>query len=75
MSTTTGTIAALARRNSSVNGNPAWRITLEDGRVLLTSSDSGISYALDNPEFRAPAVVKFTLSKDGRITYADVVGA
>ena len=73
MSTSTGTIAALASRNSSVNSNPAGKVKLEDGRILFTSTDAMISYELGNPEFRAPAVVEFTLSKGGRIDYAKVV--
>lgn len=67
----TGTIVKLDRMNGSVNGNPAWRITLDGGEVLRTQSDSSISYALNNPEFR-DVPVTFELTKAGRVFNAKV---
>lgn len=60
------TITALERLQNSVNGNPAWKLTFEDGSFTRTQSDASISYSLPNPEFRdVPLIVSFT--RAGRV--------
>lgn len=71
MTTQTLTIDFMVRANSSTNGNPAWNVTFTNGLTARTQSDAGISYALDNPEYRAvPLIVEFT--KAGRIATVKV---
>jgi len=44
------TIDHLTRRNSSRNGNPAWRIHFVEGGYADTQADAGVSYGLGNSE-------------------------
>jgi hypothetical protein len=44
------TIDYLERMNSSVNGNPRFRIHYTDGQVATTQPDAGVSYGLENRE-------------------------
>lgn len=72
MNTYRGRIDHITRLNSSVNGNPNWLVCFEDGTEIRTSSDSGISYALGNPEYRNAWVI-CDLTRAGRITNVRVV--
>jgi protein associated with RNAse G/E len=40
----------------SVNGNPNYRIHLDNGNVYRTSSDSSVVYEIDNAVFRGVTV-------------------
>ena len=59
-------ITDLARRPSSVNGNPRWLVTFDTGAQHLIQSDSSLSYSIGNREYHR-AQVKVTLTKAGRI--------
>lgn len=48
----TGRIAWIERLNSSVNGNPRYRVSFVNGPVRKTQPDAGISYGLTNPEYQ-----------------------
>jgi hypothetical protein len=65
-STTTGIIAHLERLSSSVQGNPRYRVTLEDGRVFTTQSDGQVGYLIGNPEYRGVPVM-LSLTRAGRV--------
>ena len=57
----------LDRLNSSVNGNPRFRVYFTDGSVAETQSDAGFCYGLENREnFGMDVTVSFT--KSGRIS-------
>jgi hypothetical protein len=65
-----GTLIAYDRRNSSVNGNPAYSLLIEiDGEQewYKSSSDSAFCYEVTN--HRTPCKVEFTLTQAGRINY------
>lgn len=51
-----GVITYIERINNSVNGNPNFRIHLDNGNVYRTSSDSSVVYEINNPEFQGPTV-------------------
>lgn len=79
---TTGRIVKTTRRPSSANGNPRFALTLDDGRQLVTATDAGIAYAIENPEYVGskhrgiPApVVSFTLNARGYVVAAEPVEA
>ena len=61
-------ITHLERLNNSVNGNPAFMVTFDDGTSHRTQSDASVSYEIQNPEFRG--LVHVWLSKRGSIEYA-----
>jgi hypothetical protein len=67
---TTGTIAEVVRQGSSVNGNPRWAVTLDDGRRWLTQVDGQVGYVADN--FRAGDRVLLVV-EDGTIRKMDEV--
>ena len=62
-------IEKIERLNGSVNGNPAWRITFDDGTRARTSSDVAVSYEIGNPGLRAGDLVQITFTRAGRIAY------
>lgn len=64
--TAEGTISSLKLLNSSVNGNPRYRVNLEGGAAMQTQSDASVNYAINNPEYRNVPVV-LTTTKAGRI--------
>lgn len=45
---TAGKITTVEHAGTSRNGNPTYRIVLEDGRKFLTKTDSSIGYAATN---------------------------
>lgn len=71
MATITGTIRRVEYIDSSVYGNPYYRVAIEttDGEIelLRTQINAGFNYAINNAEYRE-GVHEFTLSKAGRIT-------
>jgi hypothetical protein len=73
MTTIRGRIVNLKRLRNSINGNPAWQITLENGLVFRTRKDSMIAYAIDTLEYRE-GDVEFTL-QGGQIATATPVPA
>ena len=40
------------RLNNSVNGNPRYIVTFDDGSEIITQSDAAISYGITNREYR-----------------------
>ena len=46
------TIDYLERMNSSVNGNPRFRIHFTSGHVATTQPDAGVSYGIENSTYR-----------------------
>ncbi len=64
-------ITELKRLNSSVNGNPRYRVTFDDGSSAITQSDAMFCYAITNPEMRSDVIVTYT--RAGRI--ADITPA
>lgn len=54
--TITGKVTGIKRTTSSVNGNPAFFVTIarEDGyeETVRTQTDSMIAYGIENPEYR-----------------------
>lgn len=67
----TGVIARLERAKSSVNGNPAYWVYFAYGAVVRTQTDSGVAYAIENPEYRGVPVT-VALTKAGRIFAIEV---
>ena len=54
--------------NCSVNGNPRYRVTLDDGTETITSSDSACVYSIPNYARNGRAImVEFT--RAGRISW------
>ena len=67
MNTATRRIDSLKRLNSSVNGNPRFRVYFTDGSSAETQSDAGFCYGLENREnFGVDVAVRFT--KAGKIS-------
>lgn len=62
----TATIIALERLRLSVNGNPRFRVTFDNGTVAQTETDASIGYSIENPEYRDVPLRVFT-TKAGRI--------
>jgi hypothetical protein len=61
------TIDYLTRLNSSVNGNPRFRVHFTDGSSAITMSDAAFCYGIENREMLAgPVMVEFT--RAGRIS-------
>jgi len=48
----TGKVVSTRHAGTSVNGNPAYDVTLDNGVTYRTSSDSGLAYEIQNPVFR-----------------------
>ena len=66
MSQQTLIIESIERLRSSVNSNPAFRVTFTDGQTARTGTDSAVAYEIENPEYRdVPLLVTFT--RAGRI--------
>lgn len=61
------TISFLTRLNSSVNGNPRFRIHFDDGSSAITSSDSMLCYGLENKE-NIGNPVEVTFTRAGRVS-------
>lgn len=45
--THTGTVVRMVKLTHTVNGNPRWRVTWDDGRVMNTKPDSTVGYEMD----------------------------
>jgi hypothetical protein len=67
------TITHLERLHNSVNGNPRFRITFDDGSTHLLSSDASLGYCITNTEYRG--ALNVWLTKAGRVSYATPVAA
>ncbi len=70
-------VAEVDRLNSSVNGNPAYRVTFTtmDGTYVgthRTQTDASVAYEITNREFKVGPVAVW-LSKRGTIEYASAV--
>lgn len=64
----------LERLNSSVNGNPRFRVYFTDGSRSETQSDASFNYGLENREnFNTDVIVKWT--RAGRIADLRPVGS
>jgi hypothetical protein len=65
-----GSICSAERLNSSVNGNPRFRVIFldesADFHTLITSSDSSASYDVENVQ-RSGELVTIGLTRAGRI--------
>ena len=58
----------LERLNSSVNGNPRFRVHFTDGSSAETQSDAAVSYGLENRE-NFDTDVDVTFTRAGRVSY------
>jgi len=65
--TVTARIVASERLNSSVNGNPRYRIAFDDGEMRTSQSDAAWCYGFGNRGMRNGDMVTMTLSAAGRI--------
>jgi hypothetical protein len=74
--TITGRVIKTERATGSINGNPAFFVTLEtptgETQRLRTQSDAMIGYGIQNPEYRDEWHV-FELTRAGRIKYGRTV--
>lgn len=64
------TIIGLERLRNSVNGNPRFRVTLDNGTIAITQSDAAINYGIANPEYR-DVPLRVTFTKAGRISHLE----
>lgn len=64
---TTRTISWFERLNSSVNGNPRYRVHFDNGSSAITMSDAGFCYAVGNPGLRDGDTVEVEFTRAGRI--------
>jgi len=67
-----GVITHLERLNNSINGNPAYRVTLDNGNSYRTQSDSSVSYEINNGTYR-DVTVRLLLTKARRIYDISVI--
>ncbi len=67
-----GVITHLERLNNSSNGNPAWRVHLDNGNVYRTKSDSSVSYEINNDTYRG-VTVRLLLTEAHRIWDISVI--
>lgn len=67
-----GVITHIERIGMSVNGNPNYRVHLDNGNVYRTSSDSSVVYEIDNAAFRG-VTVRLLLTKANRIWDISVI--
>lgn len=67
-----GVITHLERLNNSVNGNPAYRVHLDNGNVYRTQSDSSVAYEINNGSYRG-VTVRLLLTKAHRIWDISVI--
>ena len=67
----TGTVVATKHAGTSTMGNPSYWVTIitdeGHGEIIRTSSNSGIVYEINNPNFRNESH-EFELSKAFRLT-------
>lgn len=67
-----GVITHIERLNNSVNGNPAYRVHLDNGNVYRTQSDSSVAYEINNGTYRG-VTVRLLLTKAHRIWDISVI--
>lgn len=67
-----GVITHIERINSSTNGNPNFRVHLDNGNVYRTSSDSSVVYEINNPVYRG-VTVRLLLTEANRIWDISVI--
>lgn len=67
-----GVITHIERINMSVNGNPNYRVHLDNGNVYRTSSDSSVVYKIDSAVFRG-VTVRLLLTEAQRIWDISVI--
>ena len=63
------TITRIQQINSSVNGNPRYRIGFDDATTAITASDYGFAYEIGNPGMRVGSTVGVDYTKRGRISW------
>lgn len=67
-----GVITHIERIGMSVNGNPNFRIHLDNGNVYRTSSDSSVVYEINNPVYKG-VTVRLLLTEAQRIWDISVI--
>lgn len=67
-----GVITHIERLNNSVNGNPAYRVHLDNGNVYRTKSDASVSYGINNGSYRG-VTVRLLLTEAHRIWDISVI--
>lgn len=67
--TVTGRVTATEHVSTSMYGNPAYNVTLDNGETYRTMDNAMLAYAITNPEYRDHPHV-FTLTRAGRIRSA-----
>ena len=74
--TITARVIDTQRAGHSINGNPSFWVTLQtpagDTVRLRTTNDAGLSYGINNAEYRDELHV-FHLTRAGRIRYAQTI--
>lgn len=48
----TAQVVAIERKRSSVNGNPRFLVTFDNGQSLPTQVDGSVGYSISNPEHK-----------------------
>ena len=51
----TGKVVSTRRGPSSVNGNPSYWVTMDDGATYGMQADTSLAYGITNPEYRESA--------------------
>ena len=67
------TIESYERMNSSVNGNPRYRVSFTDGTYAPMMSDSGTSYEIGNHDMREGSAVEVSYTRSGNIRFMRAV--
>lgn len=67
-----GVITHIERIGMSVNGNPNYRVHLDNGNVYRTSSDSSVVYEINNPVYKG-VTVRLLLTEHQRIWDISVI--
>lgn len=67
-----GVITHIERIGMSVNGNPNFRVHLDNGNVYRTSSDSSVVYEINNPVYKG-VTVRLLLTEAQRIWDISVI--
>ena len=66
MKTVTGKVKHLEHLRPSANGNPRYKITLDNGKTYQLQSDAALGYGIANSEYRTRNHT-FVLSDSGKI--------
>ena len=61
----TGKVVSTRHAGTSVNGNPTYDVTFDNGYTYRMSSDTSLAYGITNPEYRESAH-QFELTKPTR---------